>query len=147
MPDINSAAREVFEILQSFDYTVILYDEEGNSVAEPADARRMFARPQNMLVSIVDDGDNSSIRLFVGKKTQVSDILGLIDTLRTAAGKWNLLFNVRRYNKEITPKGFSSNHAVTEDAERLGNYIIENLKCRLNKLGNIPGSKIGKFND
>jgi len=116
--DFSAPATEVFQILRSYDYEVLLYDEESNRVDDPADARRMFARPENLLVSIIDAGEDSSVRLMVGKSTKITDILGLVTALRNCATKFNLLFNVRQYGKEISPKDFASGSAVAESFQK-----------------------------
>jgi hypothetical protein len=114
--DLDVPATEVFQILRSFAYTVELYDDSGNRVLEPATARRMFASPENLMVAVVDDGDNSAIKLFYGPSTEVTKISGLMQSLRMAAVKFNLLFSARQFGREITPKEFSSAHSVYESA-------------------------------
>jgi hypothetical protein len=109
-----SPAAEIFEILQSFDYTIMLYGEDGNRVEDPIEARRMFARPENIMVSLIDDGDDSCIRLYIGSDTNIADILGLMASLRTCASKYNLLFNVQQYGKQIEPKDFAGDTTVEE---------------------------------
>ena len=94
MTDYAAPAKEIFQVLQSFDYAVMLYGKDGNVVEDPTDARRMFARPENLMISIIEDGDNSCVRLYIGKTADVADILGLVSSLRTVATKYNLLFNI-----------------------------------------------------
>lgn len=101
----------------------MLYNEEGNRVDEPVDARRMFARPANLMVSLIEDEDNSTVKMFIGKGTNINEVLGLVSTLRTVATKFNFLFNIRKYGKEIEPKDFSSSHSINE-AEQMADFII-----------------------
>lgn len=112
--DFNGPAAEVFQILRSYNYEVVLYDEDGNQVYEPEEGRRFFCKPTNMLCSIVDDGDNSSTRLYLSQSANINKLKGLIDTLRHMAPKYNMLFNVRKYGRELSPKDFSTNHSVKE---------------------------------
>jgi hypothetical protein len=123
VPDFAASAAEVFSILRSFDYTVLLYDDLGRRVEEPSEARRMFAKQQNLLVSLTDAGADSSVRLFIGKSTKINEILGLVTSLRTAATKFNMLFNVRQYGREINPKDFATTSAVTEGAHATGEQV------------------------
>jgi hypothetical protein len=107
--DLNSAAEEIFEIMQSFDYTVLMYGEEGNRVEEPAEARHFFDKEENLMVWLKDDGDNSSINLYKSKRTDVHSVLGIRNTLATAATNFNLLFHFETTGaNKITPKIFSS---------------------------------------
>lgn len=115
MIDFGETASEVFRTLRAYDYTVMLYDEDGNQVYEPDDARRMFAKPENMLVSIIDDGDDSRIRVHLSKSTNIKDVEGFINTIRTIATKYNILSEVKRYGHELTPKQFATKHSVIEN--------------------------------
>ena len=49
MADFGKVGQEVYEILLSFDYTVMLYDTDGTRVAEPTDARRFVAPKDNIM--------------------------------------------------------------------------------------------------
>lgn len=91
-----------------------MYDDDGNQVYEPDDARRFFATPENLLVSIVDSGDNKSIRLYIGASTDVADVLGLDQTLRSTATKYNMLFNLKRQAHDLTVQDFATRASVTE---------------------------------
>lgn len=117
MIDFSVPATEIFQILRSYDYEVALYDDDGNQVYEPDEARRFFAAPANLFVSLVDDGEDSSIRLHVSDSVVIETILGLIMTLRTCATKYNVMFNMRKYGHELSPKDFSTRAAVAESVE------------------------------
>lgn len=128
MTDLAAAATEVFQIFQTYNYTVMLYDKDGEKVQDPADARRMISRPEDLQVDIIDDGDNSTIRLYIGKKTDISGVFGLIQSLRTAANsKFNLLFNVREYGKEISPKDFAGNNFIQESRAYYAMLLTEGM--------------------
>jgi len=111
----DSVAKEIFQILRSFDYEVLMFDEEHNEVYEPELARRFFAAPKNMLVSIVDAGEGSSVRLYLSKSTKAASVLGLINSLRTVASKYSLIFNVREYERTLSPKDFSTHSSINEN--------------------------------
>lgn len=109
----TNLALEIFGILRSFDYTVNIFDFDGNRVYEPGDARRFFATPKNITVSIFEDGENSSIKLFLSQSTSASEVTGLIATMRTTASKFGVLFNVRKYERELKPKDLSPNADIS----------------------------------
>ena len=128
MISLDDAATEVFQILRSYDYAVMMYDDEGTQVYEPESARRMFAKPENLLVSIVDDGDDSYIRLYLGKSTDIDDVMGLDQTLRQTATKYNMLYNVKRMGKELSPADFSTTESVTENKDESPmNLLLEGM--------------------
>jgi hypothetical protein len=103
----NSLADEIFQVLKGTGKTLTLYDEKGKKVYNPPDARRFFAEPDKMMLSIDDDGEDSQIRLFLSQGTNIQDQLKLINTLRQLCNRFNVLFNVRLYGRELEPKDFA----------------------------------------
>lgn len=127
MISLDSASTEVFQILRSYDYTVMMYDDDGNQVYEPDDARRFFATPENLLVSIVDAGDDKSIRLYIGSSTDYADVLGLNQTLRSTATKYNMLFNLKRQAHDLTVQDFATRASVTESQGDKSMDLLEGM--------------------
>jgi hypothetical protein len=115
--DLSAPAAEFFSILRSFNYTAMLYDEQSNSVNKPESARRMFCKADNLLLSLIDDGENSEVRLLISKSTNIAHIMGLITAIRVAADKYSLLFHVRQFGRDISLKDLVSNDAVSETAK------------------------------
>lgn len=124
MTNFSKVAEEVFQILLSFDYTVDMFDGDNQRTVEPEDARRFFAKPHNILVSVIDDDDDSRINLFYGKSTHASDILGLDTSLRTAANKYALTFKAQQYGKEIEPKDIGN---IVSSIVETQDIIMKNL--------------------
>lgn len=120
------AAKDIFMILRSYDYQVMLYDHEGNKVYEPQDARYFFAVPENILVSLTDNNEDSSVSLHLGKNTDIHEIRGLLDTLRTMTTKYAMVFRVHRHGRVITPKDFAASLNILEN-ERLKMNILEGM--------------------
>ena len=77
----------------------------------------MFAQAPNLMVSLSDADDDSSISLLFGRSTHANDIDGLMQSLRTTAAKYNMTFVPKRYGKEIDPKDFHSMATVSESAK------------------------------
>lgn len=126
MIDFNAFSNEIFQILRSYEKDIVLYDDNGTRVFEPADARRMYVIGDNLLVSIVEDGDNSALKFYLSPSFNLSQVEGLLNTLRTIAVQSNLLFHVKKYNKEIKPKDFAMQSAIKEQQESYMN-IMEGL--------------------
>lgn len=105
----------------------MMYDDEGNQVYEPEGARRFFATPENLLVSITDTGDNSGIRLYIGSSTDVADVLGLDQTLRSTATKYNMLFNLKRQGRDLQPSDFATHASVTESQGDIKMDLLEGM--------------------
>jgi hypothetical protein len=106
MFDITKVAKEVFGTLRSFNYAVALFDADGNKVYQPEDASRFFTDRRNITSSIHQDGENSSLQVYLGKSVDVPSVMGLLGTMRRTATKFNILFDVRQYHKRSLPQGF-----------------------------------------
>lgn len=116
--DMTGVAGEVFDVLLSYKYTVKLFDETGADIAEPEEARRMFAQSPNLLLSLKDLDDDSCIELAYGKSTHANDIEGLMQALRTVATKYNMSFVPHQYGEDIDPKDFRNLEAVSESLRK-----------------------------
>ncbi len=141
-------ATEIFTLLRSFDYTVNIFDFDGNRVYEPDKARRFFATPRNITVSISEDGENSSLKLFLSQSTAIGEVEGLIETMRVTASKFSVLFNVRKYERELRPKDLAPNsniehehgmsviHAGAQHGEenKKSAHHLDNIKSELHSL-------------
>ncbi|RYF12045.1 MAG: hypothetical protein EOO77_18170, partial [Oxalobacteraceae bacterium] len=124
-------ATEVFKILRSYDYTVDIFDFDGNQVYEPTEARRFFAQPNNITVSIHEDGENSKVMMFLSKGTSARTITGLIATMRVTVSKFNVRFNVRQQDRVLKPKDLAPN-AIEE------NHTGDETMTTLNEKKEIP---------
>lgn len=115
MIDFRELAKELFLILKSYSNDLILYDESGNRLYEPEEATRIFSQDLKLLVSVIEAGDNSCIRLYVSDSSQVSRFTNLIQTMRTCAVTANVLFFIRQMEGMVTPDKFASKDKITED--------------------------------
>jgi hypothetical protein len=113
--NFEATANETFQILRSYDYEVLLFDEEHMQVFEPEEARRFFAKPENLLVSIVDDGEDSAVRLYLSKSTELGAVMGLVSALRAMTTKYKMIFHLRKYDRDLGPKDFATKASVSEN--------------------------------
>ena len=153
---LETVASEIFQIIRSFDYTTVMYDDDGNEVYEPNEARRFFILPRNMLLSLIDDGDDSSIKLYLSKSTKAKYIKGFIDTLRTTATKDNMIWLVTQKDTELKPSDFATKSAVNESRKtkmdifegmygtsRSSYLTLENAKLIVRHGGKINENSVG----
>lgn len=103
----DSLATEVFQILKGSGRTLSLFDVHGTKVFDPSQARRMFAEPDKMMVGINEDGLNSAVQMSISAEADLESLAKIIDTLRNVSTRYNVLFNVRKYGRELTPKDFA----------------------------------------
>lgn len=126
-------ATEVFQVLRSYDYTVMMYDDNGNQIYEPENARRMWAENGNVLVSLIEDkseGEVKEVRLYVGKATKITEVLGLVQTLRTTTTKFAKTgtFTVNSSGKEnINVADFATRSSVTEAGRNTHMNVLEGM--------------------
>lgn len=109
----DNLAKECFQILKGSGKRLTLYNEKGEQVFDPELARRMFDQDDKMMVSISEDGLDSQVNMYLSNVTDLNTLAVTIDTLRTVATRYNVLFNVRNYGKELSPRDFA--HQVKKD--------------------------------
>lgn len=131
---LEKISNEIFNIIKGHGRSLMLYGQNGNVVYDPADAVRMFITPDRMMLSIMIDDDNDiEIKLYVGKRTEIKNIEVIINTIRSLCSRFNAVFNIRRFGKEITPKDFAYQVKTNES-------IIEayygSLKTSYENIGN-----------
>ena len=112
-------ADEIFSIVNGSGRKVTLWDGDNNLVYNPKEARRLFAEPDKLMIRILESGHQSTVKLYLGNTTSLEKLMMLIEQLRSSATRYGLLFEVRRYGKEIDPKIFS--HLTSEVEESIEN--------------------------
>ncbi len=127
MINFDDFCTELFQILRAYGREMVLYDEGGNRVYEPNDARRFYLTGDNILISIQEDGDNSSLKLYLSPSLNLTQVSGFIETLRVMATKANLLFHVKKFNREIKPQDFATKASVNEHQESPQMNIMEGM--------------------
>jgi hypothetical protein len=110
----DSLSEELFQVLKGSGKTLTLYGEDGNKTYEPKKARRVFATPDNIMVSVIEAGSDSEVKLYLSQSTDVRGISKLINTLRQITTRYNVLFNVRKYGRELQPKDFAYQASMME---------------------------------
>jgi len=112
----DSLSDELFQILKGSGKTLTLFGSDGNKTYDPKKARRVFAVPGNLMVSITEAGSDSEVKLYLSQSTDVEEIAPLIQTLRQVTTRFNVLFNVRKFDRELKPKDFAYQVNMTEAA-------------------------------
>lgn len=112
----DSLSEELFQILKGSGKTLTLYGSDGNKTYDPKKARRVFAVPGNLMISVTEAGSDSEVKLYLSQSTDVQEIAPLIQTLRQITTRYNVLFNVRKFGRELQPKDFAYQVSVTEAA-------------------------------
>lgn len=112
----DNLSDELFQILKGSGKTLTLYGEDGNKTYDPKKARRVFAVPGNLMVSVIEAGSDSEVKLYLSQSTDVQAIAPLIQTLRQVTTRYNVMFNVRKFGRELQPKDFAYQVSMTESS-------------------------------
>lgn len=104
---ISSMAKEIFQTLKGSGRVLSLFDEHGNKVFEPEAAISFFAEPDKLMVNISADGSDSALNMYISDSADVDNMKKMIDTLRNTATRFNFLFNIRKYGRDLAPKDFA----------------------------------------
>lgn len=131
----DSLATEVFQILKGSGRTLSLFDKHGNKVYEPSEGRRMFAEPDKMMVGINEDGSNSAVQMSISNTADLDDLVKIIDTLRNVSTRYNVLFNVRKYGKELSPKDFAFMAEPVTESESIFESMWGSVKTSYQQIG------------
>lgn len=139
-------AEEIFSTLGRFNFEVALYgnvdDQRGVKVYEPSKACLFFTRPNNIVVSIHEMGENSTIQVHLGRSTVLASVEGLVTTLRNLANQYGLNFSIDKYRRELTPRDFASNFVAEGRAALTGSSKSSYLKLEGARMIIRHGSKV-----
>lgn len=133
----GNASKEVFKVLKGMGKTLTLYDDYGNIVMEPKEARKLFVTPDNTMITIDDDGANSSIKMYInGGSIKDPEFQNKIRaSIQNIANKYNLLFVLKTFNKDLSPKMFANQAKnITESQRREEMNKSPRINCVRNVL-------------
>lgn len=127
MIDFSAVSPEIFSIIRSRDFVVDIYDDSGNKVIEPKEGRRFYIKGENHLVALVDSNENSILKVRLSKSADLSNLKGFIETLRVCANKYNMLFDVKRGDRDYEPKDFATEYAITNEGRQYMSDLTEGM--------------------
>lgn len=140
--NFDKVAERIFEIVKSRGHVLKLYKENGEVALDPAkDARRFWLEKDDIMVSLIQQGEDSEIKMYVGKNKELNDIESLLQNLRTLAGRFGLLFNVRKFGTELKPKHFAFLAHQAQEEENEMNEHIEIFEAEINEARDVTRLK------
>lgn len=110
---LKEVASEIYQILRSYNKTIILYDQNGNQTYNPDKASRMFLEPDNIMLSFVQGDQNNEIRIYISNNIKIDSILDMITSIRHSANRFGFILTMKKYGSKITPRDFI-NGKITE---------------------------------
>jgi hypothetical protein len=103
----GNMSEELFQILKGTGKILTLFDSQGRKVYEPSMARKFFAEPDKMMISVNEDDVDSSINLYLSQAADLKIVASIINTLRAMSSRYNVILDVKKYGKELSPKDFA----------------------------------------
>jgi len=103
---IEKLTEEVFNILKGYGEKLTLFNQQGDKVSKPREASKIYCQNSGMMVSIGDYGINSSVDVSLSGNDSLKEFKDIIDTLKKVAVKYNMLFDIKKFNKQLKPKDF-----------------------------------------
>jgi hypothetical protein len=106
----ENISEKVMRILQGIGLTPKLFsNEDGKSVAVPADARYFYVREPNVMIFVDDKSDD--IKIHIGEDVDINEpkISKIIKLIKNLARSYMLDFDIRTFGKHIEPKNYAYN--------------------------------------
>lgn len=116
----DNLSDELFQVLKGSGRILTLYGKDGNRTYEPKNARRVFAEPDKMMISVNEQGSDSEVKVYLSSSTDIREISKLINTLRSITARYNVLLNVRKFGRELRPKDFAYQASAVTEASMWG---------------------------
>lgn len=108
----NKLADRVFQTLKGYGYDLKMFDETGKKVIDPEEGRHFYAMPDQIMVSLREDGADSEIRIYLSRKDEIEKNQDLLDNLRKTSVQYGVGYTAREYGRSITPRDFA--HMIKE---------------------------------
>ena len=129
----DQLAGEIFDTLKGNGKILSLFDKDGNRVFAPTKARRVFCQPDKMMISLDENGEDSQVKMYLSQSTSLKDMQKLINTIRNISTRYNVLFNVRKFGKELCPRDFA--YQALPVQESLAESLWGTVKTSYDKIG------------
>lgn len=129
----DQLAEEVFDTLKGNGKILSLFDKDGNRVFAPSKARRVFCQPDKMMVSLDENGEDSEVKMYLSQSTTLTQVQKLISTIRNICTRYNVLFNVRKFGKELCPRDFA--YQSLPVSESVTESLWGSIKTSYDKIG------------
>lgn len=115
--NVGKLSEKIFKALKSYQLSLSLYTDSGESTLSPSEARRFYNEEKNIMVNLETMDEISKLKVNIGDDNDINEIRPLLDILKKIARTYNIQYVLRTFDRKITPKDFSF-QAVTEGFTR-----------------------------
>lgn len=112
-------SERVFGIIRGAGFRLVMFDQQGQEVTNPQEARRFFVRDPNFMVSV--NQDLREIQVNRNETTRWEDIKDVMRMLRNLNREFMVKVGVRVYGKAVKPKdtAYQARMAQAEENEEV----------------------------
>lgn len=143
---MNQAAEELFQILQSFQQNITMFDAGGNKTSNPDEARNFYLDGLGMVIMIQQNTRlKNTMRVNIGKDISPVDIKDLLGRIRSLANKYMIQYIVKTFGKTIEPKDFSFMTKQRVSESRRATYNNPRVEKRYHELRTLPKAELVKI--
>lgn len=129
----NQLAEEIFDTLKGNGKILSLFDKDGNRVFAPTKARRVFCQPDKMMITLDENGEDSQVKMYLSQSSSLKSLQKLISTIRNICTRYNVLFNVRKFGRDLCPKDFA--YQSLPVSESVMESLYGSMKTSYQKIG------------
>lgn len=109
-------SQEIFNILKGANIKLKLFDPMGNKTLDPELSARFYAYDNDFLITIREEEDGVELVVQAGASFNFDKHKDLLDSIKQAGHNAMAEYNIRKFDKNITPKDFAHD-VVKEDEE------------------------------
>lgn len=117
---LEKLSEKVFNVIKGFNYTLKMYDKDGNQTVTPSAAVRFFIVKPNMMVSI----DDNEIKVSKSLQVDNKEIERFTKLIKNIANENLINYTLKVFGKEIMPKDFAyqANNPIEESLGKLHGF-------------------------
>lgn len=104
---VDHIAEQIFKTIKGFGHPIVLYTDDGKKTADPADARRFYAKDIKMMVNFVVDKTTNEIVVNLSNNTDLKEVKPMLSSIRNIANRYIIEYTVKTFGKSIEPRDFA----------------------------------------
>jgi DNA-binding PadR family transcriptional regulator len=104
---VDQIAEQLFKVIKGYGHAIVLFTDDGKKTADPAEARRIYAKDIQMMVNFVVDETTNEIIVNLSKDTEIKSVQPMLSAIRQIASRHIIEYTVKTFGKSIAPKDFA----------------------------------------
>jgi len=105
MVNYSKIADKIFQIVKGYDHQPLMYNDRGDEISNPEEARKFFIKDPNYMVSL--DESEDTIRFIRNSNIPLEELESLMKHIKQLAQSYMLKTHINVFGKTISPREFS----------------------------------------